>query len=116
MMVSTSKLLTCSLHSILVFIRVCGTLENASGVQPAGVTIAVTQCQLYHLPFRKLEELKEKQPILSLRLYEMLSHLMARNEEITVRQLTMLYSIMSSPAHSEPISRSALRAFSQVHY
>jgi hypothetical protein len=94
--------------------RVCGTLENASGVTPAGVTIAVTRCRLHHLPFPKLAELEENHPFLVLRLYKMLSHLMARREEITIEHLSTLHGIMSSPAHSKAISRNALKALSKV--
>ena len=97
-----------------LFVRVCGTIENASGVRPQGVTIAVTQCRLHHLPFSKLAELEDKNPLLVLKLYKMLSHLMARKEEITVGHLSTLHTIMSSPAHSKPVSRGALKALSKI--
>jgi len=93
-------------------IRVCGTVENASGMRRSGVTIAVTRCHLHHLPFHRLEEIEKDNPVLVLRLYKMLSHLMAYREEFTIEQLSTLHNIMSSPAHSKPISRSALRAMS----
>ena len=85
--------------------RVVGTLENASGVRPAGATIAVTQCCLYHLPFSKLEDLETSNPMLVIELYKMLSNLMARKEEITIQHLSTLHNIMSSPAHSKPVNK-----------
>jgi CRP-like cAMP-binding protein len=92
--------------------RVCGASENASGLRPAGVTIAVTHCRLHHLPFDRLEQLEKEQPILVLRLYKMLSHLMARKEEITIEHLSTLHSIMGAPAHSKPISRAVMGSLS----
>ena len=94
-------------------IRVCGIVENASGVRPSGVTAAVTRCRLHHLPFNKLEEIEKEQPVLALNLYKMLSHLLAHREQITIEQLTTLHNIMSSPAHSKPLSRATLQAFSR---
>ena len=87
--------------------------RNASGVRPSGVTAAVTRCRLHHLPFNKLEEIEKEQPVLALNLYKMLSHLLAHREQITIEQLTTLHNIMSSPAHSKPLSRATLQAFSR---
>lgn len=50
-------------------------------------------------------------PALVVTLYKMLSHLMARRQEITIEQLATFHSIMSSPAHSKPVSRAAIMAF-----
>ena len=99
--------------------RVVGTLENASGVRPLGVTLAVTKCRLHLLTFETLESLEEEHPILVLKLYKMLSHLMARREEITVEHLSTLHNILSSPAHSKPIfhrvaSNNALKSLSRA--
>lgn len=84
--------------------RVIGTLENFSGVRSPGVFTALTRCRLHLLPFSKLQDLEERDPILILRLYKMLSHLMARKEEITAEHLSTLHTIISSPAHSKPLS------------
>lgn len=92
---------------------VCGAIEGASGMAREGVHIAVTDCRLHHLPFQKLEEMEKDNPILVLTLYKMLSHLMARRQEITIEQLATFHSIMSSPAHSKPVSRVALMALKQ---
>ena len=89
---------------------VCGAIEGASGLRNAGVHVAVTNCRLHHLPFQKLEEMEKEHPYLILNLYKMLSHLMARRQEITIEQLATFHSIMSSPAHSKPVSRAALMA------
>ena len=89
---------------------VCGAIEGASGLKHAGVHVAVTNCRLHHLPFQKLEVMEEEHPYMILNLYKMLSHLMARRQEITIEQLATFHSIMSSPAHSKPVSRAALMA------
>lgn len=89
---------------------VCGAIEGASGLKHAGVHVAVTNCRLHHLPFQKLEMMEIEHPSLILKLYKMLSHLMARRQEITIEQLATFHSIMSSPAHSKPVSRAAMMA------
>jgi len=98
----------------LNFIRVCGVLENAAGFRPSGFTIAVSECRLHHLPFSKLEELETTHPDLVIKLYKLMSYLMARKEEITIDHLSTLHAIMSAPAHSKPLSRDALRAFALI--
>jgi CRP-like cAMP-binding protein/anti-anti-sigma regulatory factor len=93
---------------------VVGTLENASGSRSPGVFTAVTRCSLHRLPFSRLQELEETNPILVLQLYKMLSHLMARKQEITTEHLSTLHTIMSSPAYSKPPSiRSSLGSLSK---
>jgi len=82
---------------------VCGAIEAGSGLRNPGVHKAVSQCRLHHLPFSKIEELENENPVLILRLHKMLSLLMARRQEITIEQLATLHSIMSSPAHSKPL-------------
>ena len=95
--------------------RVVGILENASGIRPPGATIAVTDCKLHHLPFSKLLELEKEDPTLVIELYKMLSHLMARKEEITIQHLSTLHNIMSSPAHSKPVSKAfVVKAMKQL--
>jgi CRP-like cAMP-binding protein len=94
------------------FCRVIGAIEISSGLRHPGVHVAVSQCRLHHLPFEKIDEIEKENPLLVLRLYKMLSRLMSRRQEITIDQLATMKSIMSSPAHSKPISRAALRAFS----
>jgi CRP-like cAMP-binding protein len=84
----------------------------ASGVRASGITVAVTQCRLYHLSFAKLEEIEKEDPALVLRLYKLMTHLRAHREEATIEQLSTLSNIMSSPAHSKPISRAARHALS----
>ena len=102
-------------HTSLVppfqFGRVCGTMENASGLRSPGVTVAVTKCRLHALSFETIQGLEKEHPLLVLKLYKMLSHLMARRQDITVQQLSTMYSIISSPAHSKPVSRAAAKAF-----
>ena len=89
---------------------VCGAIEGASGLKNAGVHVAVTNCRVHHLPFQKMEVIEKDNAPLMLSLYKMLSHLMARRQEITIEQLATFHSIMSSPAHSKPVSRTAMMA------
>ncbi|GKY97142.1 hypothetical protein MPSEU_000672600 [Mayamaea pseudoterrestris] len=89
---------------------VCGTYEHASGLMPSGITVAITKCRLHHLPFDTLEQIETENPALVLKLYKMLSLLMARRQEITIEHLSTLHNIMSSPAHSKPLSRVTLQA------
>ncbi|CAB9505434.1 solute carrier family 26 [Seminavis robusta] len=89
---------------------VVGNVERASGLKHGGVCSAVTYCQLHHLSFQKLEMLERENPRLILALYKMLSHLMVRRQEITIEQLATFHSIMSAPAHSKPLSRTAMMA------
>jgi len=49
-----------------------------------------------------------------IKLYKLMSYLMARKEEITIDHLSTLHAIMSAPAHSKPLSRDALRAFALI--
>eukprot|EP00980_Cylindrotheca_fusiformis_P023039 scaffold10069_cov69-Cylindrotheca_fusiformis.AAC.8 len=93
---------------------VIGTVEIASGTRPPGVVTAVTNCSLHHLPFSRLREIEETDPILVLQLYKMLSHLMARREGITTEHLSTLHTIMSSHAHSKPYgTRSTMGSISK---
>ena len=89
----------------------CGTLYIGAGIQSSGITVAVSHCRLHHLSLRTLEEIEEKDPALVLCLYKLVTHLRAYREEATIEQLTTLNNIMTSPAHSKPISRAARRAF-----
>jgi len=91
---------------------VVGIVENALGYRNPGVHIAVSRCKLHCIPFHKIAKLEEENPLLLLRLYKLMSHLMARRQELTIDQLATLHSIMSSPAHKKPVSRAAIRAFS----
>jgi hypothetical protein len=91
--------------------RVCGSLDVGAGTTPSpGVTVAVTQARLHHLSAQSLEAVEAKNPSLALSLYKLVTHLRAYREEATIEQLTTLNNIMTSPAHSKPISRAARRA------
>lgn len=95
---------------------VIGTLENASGTQSPGIFTAMTRCRLYHLPFTTLEKMEDTNPLLVLKLYKMLSHLMAKKEEITTEHLSTLHTIMSSQAHHKRMSsRLSSASLSRVH-
>jgi MFS superfamily sulfate permease-like transporter/CRP-like cAMP-binding protein len=76
---------------------VVGTLEAVSGMKSPGENIAVSYCRLHHLGFDKIKEIEEKNPVLVLALYRLLSYLMARRQEATIAQLATLHTIMSSP-------------------
>jgi len=63
-----------------------------------GNQVALDHCKLHHLPFSKIQEAESEDPVLVLKLYKLLSYLMARRQEATIGQLATLHSIMSSPA------------------
>lgn len=66
---------------------------------------AVTSCRLHHLPFRRIDEIEEKDAQLVLRLYKLLSHMVARQQQVTIGQLGTLHSIMTSSSTHKPIGR-----------
>ena len=77
---------------------VAGTMEFFQMKRP-GNQVALDYCKLHHLPFSKIEEAELEDPALVLKLYKLLSYLMAQRQEATIGQLATLHSIMSSPAH-----------------
>ena len=85
-------------------------LDVSAGIQSSGITVAVTKCRLHHLPIPTLDKIEQEDPALVLCLYKLVTHLRAFREEATIEQLTTLNNIMTSPAHSKPISRAARRA------
>lgn len=78
---------------------VAGTMEFFQMRRP-GNQVALDYCKLHHLPFSKIEEAELEDPGLVLKLYKLLSYLMAQRQEATIGQLATLHSIMSSPARS----------------
>jgi hypothetical protein len=60
---------------------------------------------MHYIPYSKILEAEEKNPVLILQLYKLLSYLMAKRQELTISQLSTLHSIMSAPAATKPISR-----------
>eukprot|EP00536_Pseudo-nitzschia_multiseries_P014892 jgi/Psemu1/262507/estExt_Genewise1Plus.C_7830008 len=76
---------------------VAGTMEFFQMKRP-GNQVALDHCKLHHLPFSKIQEAELDDPVLVLKLYKLLSYLMARRQEATIGQLATLHSIMSSPA------------------
>lgn len=76
---------------------VAGTMELFHMELP-GTQIALDNCKLHHLPFSKIQDAESEDPGLVLKLYKLLSYLMAQRQEATIGQLATLHSIMSSPA------------------
>jgi hypothetical protein len=52
-----------------------------------------------------MQEIEEANPVLALRLYKLLSHLMGRRQEIAVDQLATIHMIMTSPPLGQPVDR-----------
>lgn len=75
---------------------VVGTMELFE-MKSLGKQVAVDYCKFHHLPFSKIEEIEAENPSLILKLYKLLSNLMAQRQEETIGQLATLHSIMSSP-------------------
>ena len=93
---------------------VVGTIEAVSGIENSGIHLAVTFCRLHYLSYSRMEELEKKDPIITLRLYKLLSCVMAKRQELTTQQLGLLHVIMSSPAQNQTVSRRASLEFEQV--
>lgn len=89
---------------------VVGAIEGASGLKNPGMHVAVTDCRLHHLPFACVQDLEKTNPLLVLRLFKMMSHIMSRRQELTIEQLATLHSIMTSPASAKPVSRLTMGA------
>lgn len=68
--------------------------------------VAVTPCRLHYISYKQIEEIEASDTAIVLKLYKLLSFLMAKRQEVTISQLGTLHSIMSSPAKKQPISRS----------
>ena len=90
------------------------TNEFATGQHSLKKFKAITKVKMHHLRFSDLTKIEEEDPSLVLRLYKMLTYVMARKEEDTVSHLSTLHDILSSPAHSKPISRLSIRPLSQT--
>jgi hypothetical protein len=54
-----------------------------------------------------MKEIEEEDPILTLRVYKLLAHLMARRQEVTVEQLATLHSIMTAQPLKNPTRRAS---------
>jgi len=89
---------------------VVGAIEGASGLKNPGMYIAVTDCRLHYLPFARIQMLEKTDPLLVLRLFKMMAHIMSRRQELTIEQLSTLHSIMTSPASTKPVSRLTMGA------
>jgi hypothetical protein len=94
---------------------VVGAVEAVSGLENSGVHLAVTECRLHYISYCRMEQLEAENPILMLHLYKLLSHIMAKQQELTIGQLGTLHAIMSSPAQTKPIGRRATLAFQHLH-
>lgn len=65
---------------------VVGDIECLGLLRNRGVHIAVSTCRLHHLSPAKIARLESENPVLMLRLYKMLSFLMAHRQETTISQ------------------------------
>lgn len=90
---------------------VLGSIEALSGAIHPGSMIAVTQCRLHYISYKKIEDIERSDPLLVLTLHKLLSYLMARRQSVTIHQLATLHSIMSSPAQKKPIGRAGSSGF-----
>jgi len=93
---------------------IVGMTEAVCGIESPGVHIAVTHCQLHHLPYSRINEMEKEKPAMVLNLYKLLSRLMAKRQEITIGQLATLKCIMSSPAQTKPLGRKASATFHNI--
>lgn len=85
---------------------IIGSLEALGGVACPSDAVAVTRCRLHYISYKQIEEIEVNDTAIVLKLYKLLSFLMAKRQETTISQLGTLHSIMSSPARKKPMSRS----------
>lgn len=88
-----------------------GSVEAVSGMENAGVHLAVTACRLHYLSYSSMEELEAKSPVLALGLYKLLANMVAKRHDLALGQLGMLHAIISSPAQNKPVNRTTSEAF-----
>lgn len=94
---------------------VIGTHEFATGQHPLNKFRAITAVKMHHLRFSDLTRIEHENPTLVLKLYKMLTHVMARKEEDTVAHLSTLHNILSSSAHStKPVPRLSVSGVSET--
>jgi hypothetical protein len=67
----------------------------------------VTQCRVHYISYKTVEEIETKNALIVLKLYKLLSYLMAKRQEITISHLGTLHAIMSAPARKKPVCRVA---------
>ncbi len=90
------------------FLRVVGANEFAMGRESRKKFRAVTEVKMHHLRFSDLAKIEDENPTLVMRLYKMLTHVMARKGEDTVAHLSTLHDILSSPVLPRRNSRLSL--------
>ena len=88
----------------------CVTSALIASPPPFCVNLQVDACRLHYISFKSLEEIESKYPELTLKLYKLLSLLMAKRQEITISHLATLHSIMASPALKKPVSRNEVQS------
>jgi len=93
---------------------VVGAVEAVSGLENTGLHLAVTACRLHYLSYSQMESLEGEDPVLMLRLYKLLSSMMAKQQEVTIGQLGTLHAIMASPAQLKPVGRKASMMFQDM--
>jgi hypothetical protein len=93
---------------------VVGAIEAVSGMQNAGIHLAVNRSRVHYLSYSQMENLEKSDPVLMLQLYKLLSTMLARQQELTTGQLATFHSIMSSPSQQKPIGRKAALAFQEL--
>mmetsp|Transcript_13080 Transcript_13080/g.27490 ORF Transcript_13080/g.27490 Transcript_13080/m.27490 type:complete len:1323 (+) Transcript_13080:168-4136(+) len=93
---------------------VIGSISEFTGQDIPGTYTCMTACRVHHLSFDDIAELETTRPSLMVRLYKLLSHLMARRQEMTIGQLSTLRSIMSANAPTKPISRRQMATISKA--
>lgn len=68
----------------------------STGLRDPGIHLAVTKCRLHHLPYSKMAEIEQTEPLLMLNLYKLLAYLIAYREQQAIEQLTTMYSIVGA--------------------
>jgi hypothetical protein len=64
---------------------------------PAFVCYLVSDVRLHHLPYSAIQQVETTNPTLTMHLYKLLSHLSAKRQEMTIRQLGQFVRILNAP-------------------
>jgi len=87
-----------------------GSLELCSGYRSLGTYRADTQCRVYYLPFSKILELEETQPLLILHLYKLLGRMISYGYDKTKEKLANVTDTMYGVA--TPSQKTLVRTLS----
>jgi hypothetical protein len=86
---------------IFVGARLCIRTVFCTGISSHSLTPClcslVSDVRLHHLPYSAIQQAETTNPTLTMHLYKLLSHLSAKRQEMTIRQLGQFVRILNAP-------------------